>query len=1206
MIAAIVAKTSEPVATSRPVASNRRPHMPPKPRLLRHFRLAHTVLGIGLLISLAAWLSSAFFFERQAQTEFDSKAQVLVADIERRSQRYVDLLYGLQGLFGDDLSITRAEFRRYVAALDLARRLPGVQAIEFVQYVLHADREEFEASIRVDRGLDKRGYPAFAILPQGSRPEYLVINYVEPMQGNESAFGRDILTRDESMEATTRARDTGMPISTGRYQRFQDHIDQPGLVVYLPIYRSRLAIRTPQQRKSDFVGLVNIVVRLDDLFANLADADDHQTIAMQVFDVGASNADPQAPDARNLLFSTSRDRLDTASRTLQQSTIPLSIAGRRWLVHFSRPAEYGGVAQLRPQTLMILLGALTITGLLFFSLRTLSQSREAAMKMARTATRELRDQLSFSQQLIETLPHPVFYKDAAGRYLGCNQAFEVFSNRKREEYIGRTVLEVTTSEAARTHDEVETVLLREHGSKTYELSITRTTDGRRIDAIYNKATFVDADGNVAGLVGVALDITERKALERTLSESNERLRSLIEGSPLAIIARDLAGVVSLWNPAAERLFGWHADEVVGKAHSIVPPDMRGEVNAMRQRVEQGMTFTFEETRRIRKDGVVIDVALSVGPTYDANHRIVGTMVLIADINRRKQAELALRESEAQLRLAMDAADMASWYWDLNTKKITYSDGFGPLFGLLRGQFYPDYEAFKGAIHPDDRALAVAAIRQALKHDLHFELECRILWPDQSIHWLAVRGQVTRDTAMRAERIIGVANDTTVRKHAEQHIAFLAHHDTLTGLPNRALLQDRIARAIAFSHRNDTKVAVLFIDLDHFKTINDSLGHLLGDALLRLVAERILGCLRDLDTVARLGGDEFVVVIPELAQGSDVNMVAVKLLETLATHFHLQGHDLHVSASVGISIYPADGTDAETLMRNADTAMYHAKARGRSQYQFFTSEMNVAAQQKMSLQMALHRSLQSNGFILHYQPVIHAAEQRLDGFEALLRWRGDDGALVPPGEFIAVAEDSGLIVAIGEWVIREACKTAAAWHRHGYKFKIAINISAIQLQRKYFADFVKAAVAVTGADPTLIEFEITERVIIGAHDEVIEALRQLDLLGIHIAIDDFGTGYSGLSYLKQFSIDTVKIDQSFVRNLTIAADDAAIVRAIIAMSKSLGLNVVAEGVEHVAQSNMLTELGCDHLQGYYFSRPIPADEVNAYIDAATTGRIRRTA
>ena len=1201
----MAATISEPALTS-PVTSPRKPLMPPTLRLLRYFRPANTVLAIGLLISLAAWISTAYFLERQAQAEFDVKAQVLVADIERRTQRYVDLLYGLQGLFGDDLSLTRDEFGRYVAALDIAHRLPGVQAIEFIQYVLHADRSEYEIAVRRDRSLDKRGYPEFEIFPPGARPEYLVIHYVEPMQGNEAVFGRDLLTRDGPKEAMIRARDTGKPIATGRYQLIQDHAAQSGLVVYLPIYRSRKIERTAQQRASDFVGLVNIVFRLDDLFANLIDADERQKIVMQVFDVGPSDADPKVPDAGNLVYATSRDSTDSAQRNLQQSAIPLSTAGRRWLVVFSRPAEYGGIALVRPQAMMLLLGALTITGLLFFSLQTLSRSREAAMKMARDATRELRDQLSFSQQLIETLPHPVFYKDAKGRYLGCNRAFEVFSNRKREEYIGRTVLEVTTSESARTHDEIETVLLREHGSKTYELSITRTTDGRRIDAIYNKATFVDADGKVAGLVGVAVDITERKALERTLSESNERLRSLIEGSPLAIIARDLAGMVSLWNPAAERLFGWRADEVVGKAHSIVPPDMRGEVNAMRQRVEQGMTFTFEETRRVRKDGVVIDVALSVGPTYDASQRIAGTMVLIADISRRKQAEWALRESEAQLRLAMDAANMASWYWDLNTNKLTFSDGFGPLFGLARGAFFPDFEAFVTAVHDDDRALVQAAIRQALKSDLHFEMECRIIWPDQSIHWLAVRGQIARNAAMRAERIIGVANDITVRKHAEQHIAFLAHHDPLTGLPNRALLQDRIARAITFSHRNDTQIAVMFIDLDHFKTINDSLGHQLGDALLRMVAERILGCLRDLDTVARLGGDEFVVVIPELAQGNDVNTVAVKLLESLATHFHLQGHDLHISASVGISIYPADGTDAETLMRNADTAMYHAKARGRSQYQFFTSEMNVAAQQKMSLQMALHRSLQSHGFILHYQPVIHAAEQRLDGFEALLRWRGDDGALVPPGEFIAVAEDSGLIVAIGEWVIREACRTAAAWHRDGHKFKIAINISAIQLQRKYFADFVKATVAETGADPTLIEFEITERVIIGAHEEVIEALRQLDLLGIHIAIDDFGTGYSGLSYLKQFSIDTVKIDQSFVRNLTIAADDAAIVRAIIAMSKSLGLNVVAEGVEHAAQSKMLTELGCDHLQGYYFSRPIPAEEVDAYIDAATAGRIRRNA
>ena len=620
---------------------------------------------------------------------------------------------------------------------------------------------------------------------------------------------------------------------------------------------------------------------------------------------------------------------------------------------------------------------------------------------------------------------------------------------------------------------------------------------------------------------------------------------------------------------------------------------------MRSQAQKGRMFALEETRRMRKDGVVLDVSLSVAPIRNGKQDVIGTMVLFADISSRKKAEAALRQSEAQLRLAMEAANMGSWYWNMGSGNIGYSDGFGPLFGLSRGSFFSTYDEFFAAIHPDDRAAIEAVIQRAMTTEDNFDMECRVIWPDLSIHWLTVKGQATRAASGRAERVVGVATDTTTRKLAEQRIAFLAHHDVLTGLPNRVLLQDRIGQAIALAHRNKSRLAVLFIDLDHFKNINDSLGHQLGDQLLQMAAARIQGCLREVDTVSRLGGDEFVIVIPELTddgEGGDTSSVAIKLLEGLATNFHLHGHDLHISASIGISVYPTDGENAETLMRNADTAMYHAKASGRSQYQYFTAEMNIAAQQRLSLQTLLRRSLQSNDFSLHYQPLFSAANPRLLGFEALLRWRNPDGVTVRPAEFISVAEDSGLIIPIGEWVIREACRTVARWQAGGHTLMMSINVSALQLRRKSFIDVVKSALAESGANPHQLEMEITERVIVGGDEQAISALREIDALGIQIAIDDFGTGYSGLSYLKQFPIDTVKIDQSFIRDLTVDTDDEAIVRAIIAMSRSLKLNIVAEGVEHIDQLTLLKELGCDMVQGYLFSPPLPMVEADAFISA----------
>ncbi len=1177
-------------------------------RLLGHTGLARVVLILGIAMSLATWFFFARLIEKQALADFDTKTRETINKIERRTQRYIDVLQGLEGLFGHDPSVSRPGFQRYVNSLNLATRYPGIQAVEFIRRVKEADKPVYEAMVRADRSISPTGYPGFSISPKGERAEYFVVHYLEPMIGNEAVFGLDIRTRDSARIAAERARDLGEPIATGRYRLMQEKQSQFGLVVYLPLYEIYREKRTLAQRRAELTGFVNIVFRVDDLFGELIDSNQRAEAQFFVFDVGDSASPPNAPTRENLFYSSDQteDR-STMVGSADDVTHTISVAGRRWLFKFTGRDVYGPPL-LHPLSIFAFLSALVISLLLFVVLRTLSRSRSSAEQMADSATRELRDQLRFSRQLLEMIPNPVFLKDVEGRFVSCNHAFEEFSSRPRAEFIGKTASQSTTLEAANLHSAHDNYLLKNKGSRTYELSVTRTTDGKQIDAIYNKAAFVDAQGNVTGVVGVIIDITERKALERTLSESNEKLHSIIEASPLAIVARDLDAVITLWNPAAERILGWKAEEVLGTTTTISPDDIRSEVVAMRRQTQQGLMITLEETRRMRKDGVVLDVSLSVAPIRNVNRDVVGTMVLFADISRRKRAEAALRESEAQLRLAMEAANMGSWYWNAGAGDVRYSDGFALLFGLPPGASFSGYNQFLKALHPDDRAATEATVQQAMTSEDNFDIECRVIWPDQSVHWLAVKGQATRAPSGRAERVVGVATDITTRKLGEQRIAFLAHHDALTGLPNRVLLHDRIRQAIALSHRNATRVAVLFMDLDHFKHINDSLGHHLGDQLLQMAAVRIQGCLRELDTVSRLGGDEFVIVIPEIAdgsEGSDLSSVAVKLLESLASNFRLQGHDLHISASIGISIYPNDGENAETLMRNADTAMYHAKESGRSQYQFFTGEMNVAARQRLSLQTLLRRSLQTDDFSLHYQPLFSAANSRLLGFEALLRWRNPEGATVRPAEFISVAEDSGLIIPIGEWVMREACRTAARWQKSGYALKMSVNVSAVQLRRSTFIDTVKSALAESGADPLQLEIEITERVIVGGHAHSISALRQIDALGIQIAIDDFGTGYSGLSYLKQFPIDTVKIDQSFIRDLTVDADDEAIVRAIIAMSKSLKLNIVAEGVEHVEQLSLLSQLGCDMVQGYYFSRPLPIEEADAFIESMIANHIRLT-
>ncbi|MGH8633524.1 MAG: putative bifunctional diguanylate cyclase/phosphodiesterase, partial [Burkholderiales bacterium] len=437
---------------------------------------------------------------------------------------------------------------------------------------------------------------------------------------------------------------------------------------------------------------------------------------------------------------------------------------------------------------------------------------------------------------------------------------------------------------------------------------------------------------------------------------------------------------------------------------------------------------------------------------------------------------------------------------------------------------------------------------------------------------------------------GTGRDITEQKRAEEQIRHMAHYDALTELPNRMLLHDRIGQAIAQSQRDQEVLAILFIDLDRFKTVNDSLGHAVGDHLLKTVAGLLESCTRGSDTIARIGGDEFVVLLGGLKEPEDARHVAQKVLDALAEPVVVDGHELRITPSVGICAYPHDGEDVETLMRNADTAMYYAKQMGRNNYQFFTQAMNDAAQQRLVIENDLRHAVERNEFLLHYQPQLDLKSGAIIGFEALVRWRHPQRGMVPPSDFIAAAEESGLIGPLGEWVLRQACTEARAWRDAGHpELQVSVNCSAQQFQREGFVETVDLILSGTGLPASCLELEITESVIVQRSEEVIARLAALDTMGVRISIDDFGTGYSSLSYLKRFAIHQLKIDQSFVRDISSDPDDAAIVSAIIAISHSLGLKVVAEGVETAEQLAFLRSLGCDGAQGYYFSRPVPADE-----------------
>lgn len=454
-------------------------------------------------------------------------------------------------------------------------------------------------------------------------------------------------------------------------------------------------------------------------------------------------------------------------------------------------------------------------------------------------------------------------------------------------------------------------------------------------------------------------------------------------------------------------------------------------------------------------------------------------------------------------------------------------------------------------------------------------------------------------------VVIVFRDITQHRAQERKMAYLAQHDFLTDLPNRVLLDDRIAQAIAIAERNKKNIAMLFLDLDNFKYINDSLGHPIGDELLKSVAQRLVSSVRSSDTVSRQGGDEFIILLADGTNEEDAAVTAQKILNVLAGVHEIDSQQLYVTTSIGISIYPADGADAETLLKNADTAMYHAKEEGRNNFQFFRSAMNIRSVERQLIESHLRTSLEKNQMVLHYQPKIDLATGEVSGAEALLRWNHPDWGLVYPERFIEVAEDSGLIVSIGNWVLKEACTEAKKWESMGHgKICLAVNISASEFRQTNFLTELRSILLESELDPSCLQLEITESVLMHDAERSAAILNELKTLGIQLAVDDFGTGYSSLSYLEQFPIDVLKIDQSFLRDLASNPDNKIIVSAIIGMGNNLKLKVIAEGIENQTQLSFLREQDCGEGQGYFFSRPLGAAQFqmllkdgNCHIDQA---------
>lgn len=702
------------------------------------------------------------------------------------------------------------------------------------------------------------------------------------------------------------------------------------------------------------------------------------------------------------------------------------------------------------------------------------------------------------------------------------------------------------------------------------------------------------------ILSMARDFTGRKQAEKQLEEEHSRLRSLIQNIPELIWMKDDNGVYRLCNPAFERFFGAKEEDIVGKTdYDFVAAELADFFRMNdREAMAAGGPRTNEEWVDFATDGKRVLLETTKAPVLDERGQVLGVLGIGRDITEVSAAQDALRQSEALLRQSQRVASVGHYVFEPASDSWTSSEELDSIFGI--DEHYPrDTEGWLKLVHPSQRAeMADYLKEQVLGGGNRFDREYRIVRTnDLAERWVHGLGELEFDASGKPVKMFGTIHDISERKAAESKIEYLAYHDQLTGLPNRLLARDRFEQAAAHAERSGFKVAMLFLDLDHFKTINDALGHAVGDAMLEEVASRLRLCVRDTDTVSRQGGDEFLIALTEVRDTDAVTIFSTKMLEQLALPFDIEGHTLSSSVSIGAVVYPDDGTDFDTLLKKADAAMYHAKESGRNACHFFDPKMNSEADELLAMRTSLGLALERGEFVVHYQPQISLAGGALVGAEALLRWNHPELGLVPPARFIPLAEDSGLIVPIGEWVLRAACRQAAAWQRAGLSdFTMAVNLSAVQFKRDNLEQTVMAALTDSGLEPPSLELELTESILIRDTENVLQTVRRLKLLGIKLSIDDFGTGYSSLAYLSRFAVDKVKIDQSFVRGLTSNPGDAAIVRAVIQMARSMGLRTIAEGVEEQRMYDYLRAHHCDEAQGYHIGRPMPAEEFAAYVAA----------
>ncbi|HZU14909.1 MAG TPA: EAL domain-containing protein [Chloroflexota bacterium] len=817
----------------------------------------------------------------------------------------------------------------------------------------------------------------------------------------------------------------------------------------------------------------------------------------------------------------------------------------------------------------------------------------------------------YYREIVETSPSGIAFTDATGRVIMINGVgAQMFGYEDPSDMVGLDIIELAMPEdRPRVFRAVEQRLtLQVPAGRATEYWLRRR-DGTTFPAEVNSSVTLDETGQPKGLTIFVQDITERKRAEEALAQAQERYRSIFDRAAIAINVADAQGRLVDTNPAFARMLGYEMGTLIGMRFQDLthPDDLDADLALHRELLDGRRDVYQHEKRYVRKDGEPVWVRLTVFLLHSEHGRGAGTesqlghtIALIENISERKQAEYdrenalsAAREREAQFRALFEQSPDGIVLLDPHDRDCPYrivdcNLAEASMHGYTREELIGQpIEVLTREPDGGDEDEYLEEVRRngmVVGDDFHFRKDGTAFPMEYSTSIVMVDGR---------ELVLGIDRDITERRNFEETLRHQAHHDPLTGLPNRTLLHDRLGHALESAHRHDRSLALLLMDLDHFKEINDTFGHHSGDLLLKEVARRLCAALREADTVARLGGDEFAILLEE-TDSLAAEAVARKVLAAVAQPYTLDGFRVDVKTSIGIALYPEHGGDRETLLRRADVAMYVAK-RSQWGYARYDAALDQYNPERLALVAELREAIARDELILHYQPKVDLRAETINGVEALVRWVHPRRGLVPPDQFITAAEESGLITPLTIWVVERALKQARIWHEVGLDLPVAVNLSARNLHDPDLVSVMSQLLDEAGADASWLRLEITESAIMTDTDRALETLSGLRDLGITVSIDDFGTGYSSLAYLQRLPVDEIKIDRSFISNLASNEENNFIVHAIVDLGHNLGLRIVAEGVEDQQTLSVLRAMGSDLVQGYFFSRPLPPESLVQWLE-----------